>query len=274
MSNLFKAFAYSQMDVEKPMVIDSNDFSEELIEKRTEKKTYADHAGVADTDGFTCGIQAEEVDGAMAENEENNVISAKYCEMMEQAQKEAEEIIAQARTEASALLEEARCEGYTTGYNEGMQKAEQEFEEKNAKLLSEAENERENLRTEYEELKRNLEPETVSTIADVFCKVFGKVAIENKEMIITLVNSVLRNTELSKNFLIKVGEEDYRFLLDNKNMIFGMDLEDFRIEFMVDNTLSRNMCIIESDAGVFDCSLDIQLENLNRELKLLSSVGI
>ena len=34
--------------------------------------------------------------------------------------------------------------------------------------------------------------------------------------------------------------------------------------------MKKNECIIETDAGVFDCSLDIELNNLIKDIKLLS----
>ena len=42
------------------------------------------------------------------------------------------------------------------------------------------------------------------------------------------------------------------------------------LEIIEDPTLRENECIIESEGGLFDCSLGIELEELTRTLKLLS----
>ena len=42
------------------------------------------------------------------------------------------------------------------------------------------------------------------------------------------------------------------------------------MELVEDMTLSRSQCFIETENGIYDCSLDTQLSELKRKLKLLS----
>ena len=42
------------------------------------------------------------------------------------------------------------------------------------------------------------------------------------------------------------------------------------MDIVEDAAMKKNQCIIESDTGVYDCSLDIELNNLIRDIKLLS----
>ena len=42
------------------------------------------------------------------------------------------------------------------------------------------------------------------------------------------------------------------------------------MEIGLDKTLEKNQCVIEMDNGIIDCSLDVQLEALKQDLKLLS----
>jgi len=42
------------------------------------------------------------------------------------------------------------------------------------------------------------------------------------------------------------------------------------VEIVEDMTLKSNECFIDTGAGIFDCSLETQLEGLKRELRLLS----
>ena len=56
-------------------------------------------------------------------------------------------------------------------------------------------------------------------------------------------------------------------------MISGAVSKDTQIEITEDSALKRNECLIETDAGVFDCSLDVQLDNLIKDIRLLSCMG-
>ena len=42
------------------------------------------------------------------------------------------------------------------------------------------------------------------------------------------------------------------------------------VEIMADAALQERQCMIETDSGVFDCGIDIQLENMIKSLKSLS----
>ena len=42
------------------------------------------------------------------------------------------------------------------------------------------------------------------------------------------------------------------------------------LEVVEDAALRKNECMIETEGGIYDCSLDVQLAALRRELLLLS----
>ena len=48
--------------------------------------------------------------------------------------------------------------------------------------------------------------------------------------------------------------------------------KEIQMDIVEDVTMKKNECIIETDTGVFNCSLDIELNNLIKDLKLLSCV--
>ena len=43
------------------------------------------------------------------------------------------------------------------------------------------------------------------------------------------------------------------------------------LELIADSTMDGNECLIETDSGVFDCSLGTQLENLIKDIRSLCS---
>jgi flagellar assembly protein FliH len=67
--------------------------------------------------------------------------------------------------------------------------------------------------------------------------------------------------------------EDYKFLINNQGKIFVDMSKEIQINIIEDASLQQNQCIIETDTGVFNCSLDIELNNLISDLKLLSCMN-
>ena len=45
---------------------------------------------------------------------------------------------------------------------------------------------------------------------------------------------------------------------------------DVGIDIIADPLLNDSQCIIETDGGIFDCSIDTELDNLIREIRALS----
>lgn len=123
---------------------------------------------------------------------------------------------------------------------------------------------------EYNQRLNEMEPMLVETILTVFEKVTHVLAEDKKDLVLQLVNDVLSKTEISKEFLIRVSSSDYKFMLDNRERINGVVSKQVHIEIVEDPTFKKGQCMIESDSGIYDCSLDIQLENLISAIKTMS----
>ena len=89
-------------------------------------------------------------------------------------------------------------------------------------------------------------------------------------MVVQLVNDVLAKTEVGREFIVRVSPQDYPYVIDNREMITGVVSKRVHIEIVEDQTFSKGQCLIESDSGIYDCSLDIQMENLIRAIRVMS----
>ncbi len=274
MSNLLK---YNSVVVKNQdtLVIDSNRMINEILEQQKElqTKSYAAKATEPDEDGFVCGIDAATVEQLVSDTDALESEPVDNSALLSETYKEQEEILARAREEADAIREEARQQGYNDGFAQGMAEADRQIEEAKNNSVSEYENKINELEAEYTQKKAEMEPQLVETLLEVFSKVTHVMAEDKKDMILSLVDGVMRNSELSREFLIRVSEDDYKYLEANKNMLYGATSSEIHIDICRDSQLERNQCIIETDAGVFDCSLDIQLENLIKDIRLLSCMN-
>ena len=255
--NLLKSHYVNSL-YDGPRVINSNG----MIAKRFEQHADADKCEEEYDDELNQDFQCEEeqVDFDLSEYEKQ------ADEMIENANKAAEKIIEEAKAEAEILkvnaIEEGKTSGYGEGYAKGLESAKAE-EEKYLKL-------KEELEDDYQKQLDDIEPKLVSTIADVFEKVFNIQFGDRQDMILNVVKKSVNQIENSKEFLIKVPKENLQFILEHKEELQEKVGQYVKIEIISDNALSNNQCIIHTDSGVFDCSLDIQLDNLVRDIKTLS----
>ena len=278
MSNLLKR---GTTTISEERIIDYN----ELIKLKLKNiANDRENHGNVDADGFVNGLKADVVeqlltgsdeDGETAQSQEdvNNQIAAALEEANEQAQTirdEANEVLAQAHMEARKIIEDAK----RTGYEQGAQNAREEYNAKADELARDYEAKKAQLEKEYNDMKASMEPELVETITEVFKKITYTVAEDNKDIIIGLINGVMKNTDISNEFIIKVSPEDYKFLVNNQGKIYCSVSKEVTMDIVEDATMKKNQCIIESDTGVYDCSLDIELNNLIEDIKLLAACKV
>lgn len=268
MSNLFKSVNINEKKEEKRL-IDNNelisakiDIIKDMLKETLEESPQEDNEIL---DDFTEGLDAQTVSMLVSEKEDIN-IQIRTEELLTEAKLKAGEIIAQAKSEAEKIIrdtmETARKEAYETAMKEAKVETERMHREVEALKIAQEE--------EYKKRLEEMEPMLVEAILTVFNKVTNVLTEDRKDMILHLVNSVMTKTELSRNFIIRVSKDDYNFLIDSRDKIYGALLKDANIEIIEDVTMKRNQCIIETDGGIYDCSLDIQLENLTKDIKTLA----
>lgn len=295
MSNLLKSFYTHQTD---ERVIDYN----EVISNKIESFKSRMQTEPMEADGFVSGINAAIVEELIGEDgepmsviggdvQDDDPLSALVSDggvpsgaNQEELKFLAENIISDADMKASQIIEEARNEaerikndaytrahedGLRDGYEEGAAKAQEEYQ----KLINDANSELERLEVEYNKRRDAMESELVDTLVEVFAKITNTIAEDNKDIVLHLINQVMNNVEATGDFLIRVSKEDYPFLIENQGKIYLASPKDINLSIIEDSELTVNQCIIETEGGVFDCSLDIQLEQLIHDIKLLSCMS-
>lgn len=260
MSNLLKVpFTVIQKE-DCTRIIDSN----ELVEQRV-LAMVREQGAQESPEGFRAGLAAEEVELPPEEEEDPIDYEALAQEMLDKARSDADAIINMAYGETEKIRDNARIQGREEGYQDGLEQGMAQIREKEGEL----EQYKASLEAEYQDKVAGIEPMLVDTIASVFEQVFTIQFADRKDMILHIVKKAVRNIENSKEFLIKVPGENLEYVFEHKEEIQDQVGQAVSIEIVSDNSLTDNQCIIETDSGVFDCSLDIQLENLVKSLKTL-----
>lgn len=240
---------------------------EELMRKRQEAIEAGELEG--DTE-FTEGLFAEELE---LEPEPEPQI-----DYVAQAKEQAEQIISDANAQAvmihdkamkdaDTLREMARQEGYENGYASARQQVDEQLQA-GQQALDRREQE---LQIQYETAMAELEPRLLDTMLTIFDQVFQMQFCGKREMLLHLVQNAMRGIRETRQYKIRVSEAEVAFLREHKDELQEKVGEDVQIEIVMDPQLSESQCMIDADSGVYDCSLDVELDNLTRDLRSLCS---
>ncbi|MBA4686941.1 MAG: hypothetical protein H2184_07285 [Candidatus Galacturonibacter soehngenii] len=264
MSNLFK-YHMVQCDSDKKVI----DYNELIAEKLSKLQSVANNKkqpdeGV-DTNGFQAGLFAREV-SITEEIQEQEEIVLSPEEIIENAKLEASKLIEEANQQAELIKQEAFESANKAGYDEGYQQAITQVKKQEEQLMMQ----QNKMLAEYQSQLEKMEPLLVDAIITVVQNVFKIKFEDNRNLIVHLLKIALGQIESSNDIIIKVSKEDYPFLLKYKEVLSKTVTKNIQINIMEEISLTKNQCLIETDGGVFDCSLDVQLDNLSKTLRILS----
>ena len=279
-SNLYKA-GFIHLG-ESARVIDMNEILEQRLKEEAERRSrQPERELVAAQDGFTEGLDAEKVDvllepdaeaastqnASIQEQEQlNREVEAARNELAGlQAQIEQEKEQAQLEIEQmkAKTFEEANEQGYQEGYRKGMDSVQE--------LQKQYEAERLQQEQEYQKKLEEMEPMMVDTLCDVYSHIFKVEAKEHKELVLKLLQDTLLKVDSTGSIMIHVAKEDYAYVQEQKAALLEeAGMQSGSVEIVSDATLARAQCMIETEGGVYDCSLDTELADLKRRLMLLA----
>ena len=198
-------------------------------------------------------------------------IQAQIDEQIKMAEEQAAQIIADAQAQVDEIKNQAMEEGRAAGYEEGIKQAADEIEKMKADAEAEIEAEKEKQQSDFQQLIASIEPDMVDTLTQIYEHVFNVDLRENKDIILHLIRTTLGKMENGIDIILHISSDDYDLVSDEKsNLEEAMASPNSTLEIIEDPLLKENECMIESEGGIFDCSLGVELSELGRKLKLLS----
>ena len=189
--------------------------------------------------------------------------------IVDQAHDEVEKLRADAYEEAGLIKKQAHDEGYQSGYEKAISVAKKEIEEKQVEF----EQYIEQVELQFEEKEKQLYKDVENRMVDLLCQlipsVTGVVVGNQRDVLLYMINMAIQDLDNSKHFIIKVSSADYEDLVERKEEIYGALNPSIELEIFEDTKLTQKQCLIETDNGIVDVSLDVQLDNLIKALKLM-----
>ena len=285
MSNLIKS-VYFNVDPSKVRVIDSDERVEEYIPTIYDepKQAEAFMFPQLEDDMASGDVMADFMDGMpklisiqdvvdeereklarQMQEEQESAMNAAREDAIREAREEAQQIIERAQMEADSIREEAHNQGFMAGQEEGRTEAEEELVQLRAQLQEEYQRKAQ----ELEQQAEALEPAFADLVVNLVRKLTGVVCEDKKDVILYLIGSALKNKEKTNQIVIRVSKEDMTRVSAKKTTLRMIAGEVSEFDIIEDESLSENQCIIETDNKIIDCSLDVQLQNLEEHVKML-----
>ncbi len=257
MSNLLKS-VYFNVNRDNKVIIDSN-------KKKigTPVQPPQDVLKAIPGFDFVPGVNVLNIEQIVQEEQEKKPQSD---ELLREARKQAEDIMAKAKKEAETAKERVRQEAFDQGYSEGMGRAKEE-----GKRLEESLNAKmRDMTEEYVRQMDGLEPAFAELTAKLVEKITGIMMESHKDAILHVLGTAMRDAPKSDRFTIQASKEDIYYLETKKEELKHYLIGEATLHLVENEALTKNQCIIEMDGQILDCSLDVQLQTLRDELRILA----
>ncbi len=256
MSNVIKSYTIRYEPGGKK-TLDYKDRDEELQAKRISKLPLPQIG-----EGFEKGLKAVLVDPLISEEEQRKEAGV----IIENAENEAAAILEAAKEEAKVLKEDTVKKARVQGYEEGINNAAKEIQQIKDSLSEQKELQQK----EYKKILSETSEQVTELMISLITKLTGVFVEDKSDVILYLVEKALLDSDSVDDYTIRVSREDVDVLSSKKEYIEGIISKE--IQIIVDPQLTKNQSLIETESKVINCSLDVQLNNLITDLKLLSSI--
>ena len=183
------------------------------------------------------------------------------------AKQESEKIISDGMDQVIEVKDKARQEGYQEGQKEGFNEGRQVAQS----LIEDALTVKEEAIHKYNKMLEDAEPQILEIILQITSKVLNKKMAED-DYIVGLIKMALDICTYTSGVTLRVSEDDYDYVLMEKDRILVLCESVDDIEVKLDRSLSRGACVVESPSGVIDASVQVQMDYIkNRVDDLLIS---
>lgn len=220
--------------------------------------------------GFPNNNAAEEVS-------QGSGIPEEVSGILEEAREKAANIINQAEENCKKAYEEARQQGYKKGYEEGEQNGFAEGFEKGRqqglataeRMIEEAIDVKKRALETKERLVKEAEAEIIRIVLEVARKVLGEQIKTDREAVLGVVRKALEKCTFSGRVAMKVSPDDYDVIeLSKKRLLAEID-GITQLDIEVEEGLSQGSCVLETESGFIDSSVEVQLGRIENTFKEL-----
>lgn len=200
-------------------------------------------------------------------------------ELLQKARDEARTIINSAHEEADLIkiqvYEEAgqiRKEAEAKGYNEGIERAEQEMAELKQRSREESNQIIAEARTIKMDMFETSEQDMVCLAMAIARKVVAEEISINPDVILNVLKEAVAHIDQPGNLTLYVNPTEINKVLELIKLEKFSDIgnKDAAVEVLADSRISPGGCIVESEAGSVDSRIETRIEGIEKAIQEVS----
>ena len=176
-------------------------------------------------------------------------------DLVENAKRQAEEILSLAKAEAAQLREELSA---------GLEREAGEKRDRDEQGVLALET---SLRAGYSELVNGMRDEVVALVMEIVRKVIGIKLSQSDEAFLGLVHDALERLKLTGSVVIRVGPEDYARYFGHERGAPDLDVGDMKVTVTEEPDFSAGDLIVESEGELVDLSINRQIDQIENAFK-------
>ena len=154
------------------------------------------------------------------------------------------------------------ADGKKIGFDEGLERATQNLQPHISlfeKLVKELLQEKESF---YEENEFYI----VKLAIEIAKKIIQRELTQNPEILLYVVREALKRIADNGRIVIRTNPEDLELIKGDKDLMQNHLLVFEHVDFVSSEKIQRGGCVIESESGIVDAQMDVQLEKIEQSL--------
>jgi len=125
----------------------------------------------------------------------------------------------------------------------------------------------EDLQNLREKVLRDSEDDLLDLTMAVARKVVGREVMQDRQVVIRLIRTVIQNLNERDELLIRVHPDDYTLLVTSQNEALKSELGAVKFILKPDPTIEIGSCQVETEWGTVDAGFEAQMEEIYRRLQ-------
>lgn len=184
--------------------------------------------------------------------------------LLENAKRDAEAILELATREASAINQQAWQEGYEAGKDHW----EAAIEDIATTLRTQLEQFQSQLLLSYQTYMSTLEQEMFKLTMQIARKVVKEEVRQHPEVVLSVIQDALRRVSDSGSIRVRVNPLDLEMARKGKNHLLKVVEGARGFEIVEDRRVEPGSCVIDTEHGIIDARLNLQLDEIERALQI------
>lgn len=187
------------------------------------------------------------------------------------AKARAQSIIDSARRKATELHQQAYHKGYSEGFekgkNDGFEQGSRQGLDSVSEIMQKALDIHQKAIEERERAIKDTEGQIIDLVLDISRKVLGQQAKADRQTVLGPVKMALEKCTRLTNVVMRVAPEDFDTVTRFKAGLLVETQSVSDLDIVVDNALKPGSCIVETDAGTIDTSIDVQMDRIEKTFR-------